>query len=199
MCGEALKSGASHCQFCGERVVLKANSPSRIARIRKFEPLPELCALCGERAALKREMTFLGTIGELRLFSIEKNAGTTVMLPLCHRHRFFRLGWPNTVGFLLSLPILLIFIAGYLHQSGVAIPLLVFGILIVLDLVLIAWVIIRALRIRTGSSHESHVVLIGVAPQFAEACEAIEQKEFDRVEQSLADFLGGSSVDSSEN
>lgn len=155
------------------------------ARLRPNQALPQLCALCGEPATMKRRMSFLGTTGELVRLNQWSSVGPTLMVPLCHRHRSFRRWWPAAGKVLLVLPLIIIVLAG-LRPSIFALGLA--AALAVADMCGLVWLIKRSLRIRATRIDNTHMVLVGLATAFAQACEDQERRHAERVKEALDGF-----------
>jgi hypothetical protein len=135
-------------------------------------------------------MSFLGIAGELRRLNSFQTVGAPVLLPLCHNDRFFRLWWPRSGSILLVAPLLILIGTGVLRRNGFAIPFAVTAGICLAVLCILFWLVVRSLRIRAANHDLTHVVLVGVAPAFVEACEAIDDREADRVGESLSQMFG---------
>ena len=157
-------------------------------RLRINQRLPQICAICGDAAVMKRRMSFVGTArGLFGINHWSSDGAATLMIPLCRQHRHFRRWWPNIGTVLMMLPIGIILIA--------AIKPSVFGlaatvVLVAADFGFLIWLTRRSLRIRATTVDTKHVVLSGLSPAFAGACADIERRDADRVMESLDVITG---------
>jgi hypothetical protein len=175
MCGAAVEAEAKTCDSCGE--TMNAGKPGRI-RVSLTAELPPICALCGEPATQQLRVRFRQS---------RENLGKLVRLPVCRAHRFFR---PLAFQEPIRQPIMILFgllliIAGAKSVAGWP-GAIVTGILLVGALVL---GVMKALRIRSPYEDSTHIVLSGVAPAFAQACEAMDDREASEVGDALAQMF----------
>jgi hypothetical protein len=149
-----------------------------------------VCALCGEPAAIERGVIFLGLLGEIGRMNQWSSDAPYVLLPLCHKHRWFRRGWPLTAQILLALPFLVLMMMSIL-ASGIGphrwpVMLLLLGGVTAIDLCLLGWLIKTSLRIRALRVNARDVVLVGLASKFVRACEEMQEREANHVVDSLS-------------
>lgn len=158
-------------------VFIAATSPaSGRVRLRRYDPpLPQVCALCGEAAVIKRYVFFRGVWGEVScLLHPGIRPPACMMLPLCHKHLFFRLlfrwGWdiPRSIAVLLAACICVMVLETWRFPIGLSAA--------AACLFLLAWLSARARKIRVTQWDGRHVVLTGLDPRFAQACEDMERR-----------------------
>lgn len=164
-----------------------AQRPFRV-RVQADRRLPRVCAICGEPAVLERR----APIGGLKELSHWSSDEPSVFLPLCSRHRRFRWNWPTTGRILLSLPGLILTIAGLVAPSvypRLGPSILVVMALIALDLGILLWLVLASRRIRSQTVSPTQVMLIGVSWAFVEACQDEERRESQRAQESLDNLV----------
>lgn len=130
---------------------------------------------------MKMEHTFLGMTEEL--FQNRQSDGPTLMVPLCQRHRSYRRWWPGGGHVLLWLPLVILVFVGIARLSVVALGL--GAALIVADVCAFAWLVKQSVRIRVTRSDSTHMVLVGLAPAFAQACQEEQRRDAELFQQSL--------------
>jgi hypothetical protein len=159
------------------------DGPDIEVRLRLDQRQPAICAICGASTMISRNVLFRQTIGELAyiVFShVPFCKGVLIPLPLCYEHRDFRRWWPSSAAFSLAFLLLLtsLLAAVLLLQKTLtfSLPAILIS-SIAMALYFLSSAIKNAFRIRATRINRSAIVLRGVAPEYAKACEEIDAAE----------------------
>lgn len=179
MCGAPVDGVLKKCASCGETL---AAGVSRRVRFRLTAQLPLICAICGEPATTQNRVRFRQS---------RENLGAQIRLPVCRRHRHFHpLAWREMIRLILFSPIFIVGIAGLVERSfGLPIALIVGSSLVAALACLVAWSIWQSRGPRSPHEDLTYIVLSGVAPAFALACEQIDDREAEQVGDALAQMF----------
>jgi hypothetical protein len=152
-------------------------------RLRLDRRQPALCAICGVSTSICRNVLFRHTFGELAHIVYSRVPfceGVLIPLPLCHEHRDFRRWWPSSaavpLAFLVILASLLAAVILLQKTLTFSLPAILIS-SIAISLYFLSSAIKNAFRIRATRIHRSAIILRGVAPEYAKACEEIDAAE----------------------
>jgi hypothetical protein len=182
MCGAQIDSGAKICGSCGESLLEGDAGKARRVRVQFTAALPDICAVCGEPATRRRRILFRQG---------RQNLGRPILLPVCHRHRFFSpRTWTDIVRLIVAIPFVMLLVLGIVGQSlGLLTALVaVTGVAVAL-IGMVTWIVCQSRGPGSPSEDSTHIILTGVAPRFARACEEIDEREAEQVGDNLAQML----------
>jgi len=122
------------------------------------------------------------------------------MLPVCHRHRFFGpVAWRELIRLIFIVPFLILAAVGFLVQTfGSPIALLSGAGLFTAFVCFVVWIIWQGRGPRSPFEDSTHIVLVGVAPEFAQACEEIDDREAEQVGDNLEQMFAEISREQSQ-
>jgi hypothetical protein len=174
MCGAVARASATVCAACGESLFPRNSENRNQVYIEVSATLPLVCAICGDEAIQRKNCQFAPRDGTWC---------RPVELPLCRRHRFFRplrssqiaavvIGVP-AISAALAFPLVALF--------GETAGILLGAVLIVGSILLAAIYVMWSIRQSHGpyaeSGHGTHILLSGIAPEFARACNERAEQE----------------------